>query len=490
MKKAILTAHRYLGMFLSLIFVIWFLSGFVMIFYSFPRPDKKAYEQLNKPLNNLNDLQFPDSISALTLETHLEKPIWRTFDLDGKEQLLNVTTLQPLPEYSEQECRQMAQTRCPYQIIDMELLNQFDMWIPWESYQKYFPIYKFSMSNPAKTCLYVSSRNGDIVQETNRETRLAAYFGAIPHWVYIKQLRLNAELWKNSVIVLSALGSLMCIFGLISGIQLYRKSRKREHKSFLANPYKKNWYKWHYWLGLIFGLISFTYVFSGMMSLCEVPQFIATGKGRKQMVKERGVNQPGLTLKKFTCPVSELIAQFPAMNKIEWVVIANQPFYRIAYCNGNISMIHADSVMPVVKPSFEADEVVKAFKSEIGEHKFTICLQNDYDNYYRPGSKTEKPLPVYRLNIGNAQRTSLYINPVTAQKVAEFTSNSRVRRWVYQFLHSFDTPWLLRHPNIRLILEFLLMTGGTLLSATSIVLLFRRLKRRKHGKEVAKSAIL
>jgi len=42
----------------------------------------------------------------------------------------------------------------------------------------------FLFSWPDGEQVYVSARNGEVVQHTTRETRLAAYIGAIPHWLY------------------------------------------------------------------------------------------------------------------------------------------------------------------------------------------------------------------------------------------------------------------------------------------------------------------
>jgi hypothetical protein len=57
--------------------------------------------------------------------------------------------------------------------------------------------------------VYVSQPTGEAVQDTTRRSRLGAYFGAIPHWIYFRQLRSNASLWTRVVIWLSGTGTLM-----------------------------------------------------------------------------------------------------------------------------------------------------------------------------------------------------------------------------------------------------------------------------------------
>ena len=473
MKKSFQYLHRYLGLMLSVLFVVWFLSGFVMMFHSFPRPLKSEYLKLNQPIGHFDSLPLGDSATALSLETCLERLYLRRVDGDGQEQLLAYPSWQPISGFPEAECRQLALARCPEGVDSVQTLTHFDMWIPWERYAEYFPIYKYHMDDDVQTELYVSSVTGEIVQESTHVKRLAAWFGAIPHWVYIKHLRLNAGLWKNTVIVLSALGSLMCLAGIILGFHYLLRMRRRKSAGF--NPYKKFWMKWHYGLGLFFGLVTFTYVFSGMMSLCSVPQFVAPGNGRRPMVKSKDKEMVCLPLESFSRPVDSIVAYFPDAIKVEWTIIGSEPFYRVTQDDGSVVMAQGDSSKTVRKLFFEPSEVEKIFAKEIGRYPHQIVLQGEYDNYYRPNSKGDKVLPVYRIDVKNPQHTAIYVDPATASKVGEFTSNSRVHRWVYQFLHAFDTPWLLSHPTIRLFLELFLMVGGTLLSVTALGLTWKRI---------------
>jgi uncharacterized iron-regulated membrane protein len=275
MKIFLIKLHRYIGLALSLIFVIWFISGFVMMFSSFPKPLKAEYTKLNNPIHPTIILNNTDSIRSLVLHTRLDETLLSVTKQNGEQTTYSYPDGHTVTTYSETSCRKLAVMRAKASVGEMESISDYDRWIPWEKYKEYFPIYKYRMNDEQETVLYVSSVTGEIVQETNRTTRFWAYLGAMPHWVYIKQLRLHANSWKNTIIIISALGSIMCLVGLWLGISYSRKAWKRKRTFNSVIPYKHFWLRWHQILGLVFGLVTFTYVFSGMMSLCEVPQFIA-----------------------------------------------------------------------------------------------------------------------------------------------------------------------------------------------------------------------
>ena len=59
---------------------------------------------------------------------------------------------------------------------------------------------------------------------------------------------------------------------------------------------------------------------------------------------------------------------------------------------------------------------------------------------------------------------------------------SRLRRWLYQGFHSLDFPFLYFHRPLWDIVVILLSIGGTVLSFTTMLPAWRRLKR--HGRAV------
>jgi hypothetical protein len=62
--------------------------------------------------------------------------------------------------------------------------------------------------------------------------------------------------------------------------------------------------------------------------------------------------------------------------------------------------------------------------------------------------------------------------------VEGYVTGSRWSRWLYHGLHSFDLPWLYRHRPAWDIAVLTLMLGGTSLCVTSLVIAWRRLRRK------------
>jgi hypothetical protein len=106
----------------------------------------------------------------------------------------------------------------------------------------------------------------------------------------------------------------------------------------------------------------------------------------------------------------------------------------------------------------------------------------EYDgHYYDP--RGSRPLPVLRVRYADEHATWLYLDPEPGGIVQRSTSVSRLRRWLYQGLHSLDFPFLYFHRPLWDIAVIVLSIGGTVLSFTTMLPAWRRLKR--HGRALA-----
>lgn len=444
-----------------------------MMYSSFPKANKQAYAAMNSPIAEQITLSKIDSTAKLTIQKRLNELQIIMADSLGEVKMLSYPSLKPITGYNEQSCIAMATACAKSDVSKVEAINDYDMWIPWQSFKEHFPIYKCWMNDGKGTVMYVSSKTGQVVQETNRKNRFWSYLGAIPHWVYIKQLRLHIDTWKNTIIVLSALGSIMCLAGLVLGVMLVRKKS--------LSPYRKKWFRWHHLLGLLFGLSTFTYVFSGMMSLCDIPSFIA-----KQPDKGIGSHQPAsVDLRLFTRSTTEAIRLYPSSNKIEFLVVNGSPYYKMTDGAGNVAMVSGDSTTSAIKKEFTTLEAVNEYQSNINKASYQIIQQKEYDSYYMPTKRGERPLPVYQLKVDDAYQSVYYINPKTLELLSYQSSNSRIERWTYSFLHCYNSYWLVNHPFVRRGIEVVLMLGGLMLSVTSVLLTLKKVRRRSTRRNLA-----
>ena len=72
--------------------------------------------------------------------------------------------------------------------------------------------------------------------------------------------------------------------------------------------------------------------------------------------------------------------------------------------------------------------------------------------------------------------------------VESYDARSRVNRWLYHGLHSIDLPWLYRNRPAWDIAVLTLMLGGVALSVTSVVIGWRRLRKKVRRFRSAKFA--
>lgn len=91
-------------------------------------------------------------------------------------------------------------------------------------------------------------------------------------------------------------------------------------------------------------------------------------------------------------------------------------------------------------------------------------------------SAAARDLPVLRMQFEDSGNTIVYISPDSGDVVLSLDQRQRTGRWLFNFLHSWDLPWMLRHAWPRDAILVLLSIGALALALTGIVLGYRRLK--------------
>src|SRR4029453_1417851 len=113
---------------------------------------------------------------------------------------------------------------------------------------------------------------------TTRRSRALAWVGAIPHFLYFAPLRLNQPLWRQVVLWTSGLGIGLALLGIVLGILQLRITRPCRFARLGAYLPYSGWMRWHHVSGLVFGVFTLTFVFSGWLSM--EPWGWATSAGR------------------------------------------------------------------------------------------------------------------------------------------------------------------------------------------------------------------
>jgi hypothetical protein len=382
----------------------------------------------------------------------------------------------------------------------IERLERPDQWLLDGGLSALLPMHTVSLGDAGGTVLYISERTGEPVMKTTARGRAWGYAGAVLHWTYFTPIRERRELWRYSIICAALVGCAMCVSGLVVGIWRFSPSKRFRLKRVPSHSPYAGLMWWHHYAGLLFGLVSFTWALSGALSLTPWDWAPSTGpSAEEQRVVTGGpLRLDSLDRTRLLNASMELGRGF-SIKEIEIQQFRGRPFamaYRAptlaaaaAATNRDVSAL-LSAQLAIERRLVDLDAAVPAaftrFPNEAIEG-LGRALRPDwrprdaewltsYDSYYYDRSGA-KPLPVLRLRYDDPDATWLYLDPSSGALSMRFTRVSRLNRWLYNGLHSFDFPFLYyRRPAWDLVVVALSL-GGIGLTVTTMVPAWRRLRR-------------
>jgi hypothetical protein len=475
-RKWLILTHRYLGIILSLFFVMWFVSGIAMI-YARGMPGLTPETRLGH-LHELNlgavrltpseaaakaELGRPPARAVLLMV--MNRPAYR-FTSTGAGGFVTVfaDTGDPLPDIGQREALKIAGSFM--EVPESRLryageINQPDQWTLED--RRNLPLHKVSVDDNAGTDLYVSGETGEVELMTTRAGRTLAWFAAIPHWMYLAPLRIRDELWRQVVLWTSGIGAGLTLLGVILAFTQFRTAYA-------------GLMRWHYITGAFFGVFALTFVFSGWLSM--EPFFWASGGGTGNRIHQT-LSGGALELSSFPAIdagswYQMLSAKVP--KEIEFVRIQNEPYF-IARGTADQPVLISANPFEVRQKPFPTESLVARIRQGNPDHAVVESkVLSDYDSYYHPGER-RPPLPVLRVKFADHDATWFYVDPRLGQVVGRFTSRQRLERWIYHGFHSLDFNfWYYNGPVWRTTMVAL-NAGGATLSIIGLILAIKRVKR-------------
>ena len=476
-KRSLIVIHRWLGVAFCLFFLIWFSSGIGMMYWDFPgvgaedRLDRSPALDRSairtspaEALTVLGLLQPPDEVRLNTFDG---RPVYRIRD-GRREHLVYADTGATQGDISKDLMARVASawtgqaaTAAAIEPIDV------DQWTVQGSVRSLKPLWKYSWANGEQ--VYVSQTSGEVVQYTTRMSRLGAYLGPIPHWLYFTPLRKHQLAWTRVVIWSSGIGTGAAILGLAIGIWMYSPvKRYRSATGTTSIPYRGQ-KRWHMVLGLIFGLGAATWAFSGMLSMDPFPLGNARRGARGAMPSAlRG----GVPVAALDMNPQDALARLPneRVKELELTSFDGQPVYLATVGRAETRIVTVDGR---VRTEFDRDAITRIVTSAAGPAGLAELREiTAYDWYYLDRRGT-RPLPVILARVNDAEQSRYYIDPRSARVVGTYTSRNWMSRWLYHGLHSLDAPWLYNHRPAWDIVVITFMLGGSALAITSLILAWR-----------------
>ena len=473
--RVLIYTHRWLGIALGVLFILWFLSGIVMMYARMPSLDRgEALARLPALAPATIRIDPPgtsDEIERFSIGSIEGRPVYR-ITAGSNTRHVFADTGDVVPAVDREQALRIARrfaavgdVRYDAYLIDSDQWT-FDL-------RRQMPLHRLAVDDVNGTRLYITENGGQVVDKTTRSGRRWGWTGAVIHWIYFAPFRRHAVSWTSTIIALSLAGTLLCIAGITWGIWRVapvRQYRLRDHQQWTPYSYVM---RWHHYLGLIFGLTTLMWVFSGLLSMDPWNWSPGTSPTREHRL--RLADGAMVTTDLSAAGIRSVIQAFrPRMPK-ELDIVRFRGRYYASAAEGIVAF---DAPHLGAVEQLPPDLVIGAARVLMPDaHIEGMHWMDDYDAYYYDRAR-RKSLPVLRVRYDDPRRTWLYIDPrhgIIARKEERL---SRINRWLYHGFHSFDFPFLYYRRPLWDIVVIVCMVGGLVLSATTIAAGWRRVRRQ------------
>jgi len=513
-RSALIYTHRWVGIGLTIVFVVWFFSGIVFMYVGMPTLPAEE-RLLRMEALDLRALRVTpaeaaasakmESPSRVRVAMHDGRPVYR-LQSDNEWRLVYADTGVPLHGMSAEEAMALMRQYVPEHASTLSYdghLTDSDQWTLQNIVRNTMPLHRIALNDAGGTEYYVSEETGEPVIRTTATGRFWGYLSAVLHWLYFTPLRRHAEFWNSFVVWSSLIGTVMCALGIVLGIWRYSLAGRFRIRGAASHTPYASWMKWHHYAGLIFGFFGCTWAFSGALSLGPFDFLKASRPTREYREAATGgpIDLAPLTIDRIHAVAATVSRSFTP-KELDFFQFQGEPYF-VAYKpptsdepadwkNSDIAaasslFIDRESVMvSALRPeagtftSFEPERMWDVARAAMpGVPMQDSTWLNDYDNYYY--SQTgRKPLPVLRVRYADPQQTWLYLDPQHGVIASRLERASRWNRWLYHGFHSLDFPFMYYKRPLWDIVVIVLSIGGIAISVTSALPAWRRLVR--HGR--------
>jgi hypothetical protein len=473
MIRLLFLFHRYLGIGVGVLMTIWCLSGFVMMYVSYPWLTPQTRVAHLAPIDWRDCCRVPgavlsdtESASRFGIEALAGRPVLDWQSSSDRAELIDLSTGARIDGISPEEAGRVAATyETAAEAGAPRLLGKidFDQWTLEGVPPQERPLYHFDLRDGSGGELYVSSTTGRAVQFTTRRQRFWNWLGAVPHWLYFADLRHRVALWSEIVIYTSLTGCFLTVTGLYLGVrQLLRRPAGR------WSPYR-GYSLWHHIAGLIFGVFLLTWVLSGMLSM-NPWGLMEGGEAASERASLRGTPITGGELR---AALQSLATTAPAgAVSIVSVPLGGRLFLMAMASDGSQRRLDAAGASTPISPK-EWDFIATTLHASPKAMRLLIRG----DDYYFSFGGDPAELPVWRVLPQDGTDRRYYLDPVSGALVLAMDRGSERYRWWFDGLHRLDFASAMRTRPEWDVLMWLLLSGITVSAATGTYAAYRRLVR-------------
>lgn len=466
--------HRWAGVVLSAMVLVWFLSGAVLHFVGFPGESGDT-EQLPPTPIALNRVTVAPAAATegvdadgLRLISIAGRPVYAVSRPDGPLITVAADTGERLPLLSAATARTVAELFAGIRALRVTGPIEYDQWIVPEEFDAYRPVYRVLMSDTSGTELYVSARTGEVVQKITAAQRAWNWCGAIVHWIYFTPLRRNGWAWDKVVWWTSLVTMMSVVVGIWLGFVRYASNKAARRRG--ISPFR-GWMRWHHVIGLFACVVVLGWIFSGWLTMDHGRIFPLGAPTQREVDALQGL------------PFSRIVQAVTAADlrttgsagQVSLAAIEGHPFLEVwppGALKPHVLWLGRDfEAVPQISDSVLRSALAAVWPGRVGEE----VPRDQYEGFYRLAESMPDSAVGFRLSVpGDPQ---VYVDGDSGQLLVVLGPGRRAYDWVCYALHTLNFPGLLDHPDLRTVVEMLLLAAGVAFSATGLVLSVKRLKR-------------
>jgi len=494
MKRQLYLWHRWLGIALCIPMVLWLISGIVMLFIGYPRllfseqlaglPVLDAKHCCIEPTQAMMAANPSLSPTNLRLTSIAGQPHYLLTYPGQAEIAVDARSGDVINQTSEQQALASASTFGQGAAAKYIGLVHQDAWSMARALDAERPFHVVYIHDDAQRRLYLSHTNGRVLLDVTKQERIWNWLGAWLHWFYIIR---DVPWWAEIIIYLSLAGSVVAILGQVIGIMRWRFAQP--YRSGSHSPYSQGFMRWHHIAGLIFGALLIAWIFSGMMSMR--PWKLTDSRSTLvQADYQAGALFNMSSPWPMQCIVQHLLNTGLPVKEIEWHMINGQA-YLTAYASTTQSLTLAMAQPGHAMQRLPTATLAQAAQAILPDKPIHLESVKAYDFYYFARAENSmysnhaRRLPMLRVRFDDAAHTWLHVDPYSGAIIEQLDERRRLGRWLFNLLHSWDWLPLLERPWLREPFMIIFSLGAIVISASGIVIGWRRLRvKSSHTKRL------
>jgi hypothetical protein len=450
----LIVLHRYLGVTVGSLMLLWCLSGVVMLFVRYPQVTEAERLSRLPPVAWTRCCDFaagPNAsaqVGAAVVEDVAGSPVLRLKMAGGHRQAIDLATGRPFDGVSAEAAKRIAMIFAGQPAAGVQAVER-DQWTVSGEFNRGRPFWRVRMADGRGTDVYVSRASGEVVQRTTAWGRRLNWLGAVPHWLYPQVLRQHTGIWTQVVNWTSLVGIFLTVTGLYLGVIAWRPFRDGR-----LSPYR-GLMTWHHLTGLAVGVLTLTWVTSGLVSMN--PWGFLEGVPDPARARIAG---EAPTFGEVQAALQAAAAQRPATGQL-----------RLARFDGRLFVMAGDVRLdaqgrPAALPVGELTAMGLRLDPEASQAMITR-----EDTYYFNHHDAVR-LPAWRVLTTDGHR--YYLDPRDGALLASRDASAKTYRWLHEGLHRLDFVPGFRQGAVWAAAVLILLVAVTFGVGTGVWLSWRR----------------